>query len=139
MIRHAGLKVAVTVVLLTIAVVGLTIGSSLVFVIRFTALPPAGFLTTTTTAIAVATITAATDVENRPTVIGNTESLAKFNVEVLSEAPPHPPPDHAITGWTSRPHHETLITFEWLMAYPSHPLRIRTPTVVPVGVFYFTY
>ena len=90
------MKVAVTVVLLTIAVVGLTIGSSLVFVIRFTALPPAGFLTTTTTAIAVATITAATDVENRPAVIGTTDSLAKDNVNV----PSHP---HPIAGWTSGP------------------------------------
>lgn len=100
MIRHAGLSTAFAVVLLTIAVVGFAISSLLVFVIRFTALPTAGFLAATITAIAVATITAATDVENRPTVIGTTESLAKDNVDVPSDVPPHP---HPIAGWTSGP------------------------------------
>ena len=100
MIRHAGLKLAVAVVLLTIAVVGFTIGSLLVFAIRFTALLPAGFLAATITAIAVATITATADVENRPTATGHTESLAKDNIDVPSEVPPHP---HPIAGWTSGP------------------------------------
>ena len=99
MIRHAGLKLAVAVVLL-IAVVGLAIGSLLVFAIRFTALLPAGLLPATITAIVVATITATADVENGPTATGHTESLAKDNVDVPSEMPPHP---HPIAGWTSGP------------------------------------
>ena len=100
MIRHAGLSAALTVVPLTIAVVGFAIGSLLVFAIRFTALPLAGFLAATITAIVVATITATADVENRPTATGYTESLAKDNVDVPSEVLPHP---HPIAGWTSGP------------------------------------
>ena len=100
MIRHAGWSPALTVVPLTIAVVGFAIGSLLVFAIRFTALPLAGFLAATITAIAVATSTATADVENGPTVTGHTESLAKDNVDVSSEMPPHP---HPIAGWTSGP------------------------------------
>lgn len=100
MIRHAGLSPALTVILLTIAVVGSAIGGLLVFAIRFTVLPPASFLAATITAIAVATVTAATNIENRSTVIGNTESLAKDNVSVPSDVPPHP---HLIADWTSRP------------------------------------
>ena len=91
------MKLAVAVVLLTIAVVGFAIGSLLVFPIRFTALLPAGLLTATITAIAVATITAATDVENGPTAIGNTKSLPKNTFGML---PSHP---HPIAGWTSGP------------------------------------
>ena len=100
MIRHAGLKLAVAVVLLTIAVVGPAIRTLLVFAIRFTTLPPSSVLAATIAAIAVATITATADVENRFTATGHTESLAKDNVGVPSEVPPHP---HPITGWTSRP------------------------------------
>jgi hypothetical protein len=88
---------AVAVVALTIAVIGPAIRSLLVFAIRVTALLPSGFLAATITAIAVATITAATDVENGPTVIGNTDALAENNPGVL---PPHP---HPIAGWTSGP------------------------------------
>ena len=98
MIRHAGLSLALTIVLLTIAVVGLAVGSLLVFAIGFAVLPLAGSLAARITAIAVASITAATDVENRPTVIGNTESLAKDNVGVPSDVSSHP---HPIAGWTS--------------------------------------
>ena len=100
MIRHAGWSPALTVVPLTIAVVGFAIGSLLVFAIRFTALPLAGFLAATITAIAVATITATADVETQPTTFGNTESLAKDNVGVPSDVSPHP---HPIAGWTSGP------------------------------------
>ena len=96
--RHAGLNSAFTVVLLTIAVVLFAIRSLLVFVIRFTELPLAGFLAAILTAIAVAPITAATDIENSPTVIGTTESLAKDNVP--SDVPSHP---HRIASWTSGP------------------------------------
>ena len=89
-----------TVVPLTIAVVGFAIGSLLVFAIRFAALLLAGFLAATITAIAMATITATADVENRPTATGHTESLAKDNAGVSSKVPPHP---HPIAGWTSGP------------------------------------
>lgn len=98
--RHAGLNLAFTVVLLTIAMVLFAIRSLLVFVIRFTELPLAGFLAAIITAIAVATITAATDIEHCPTVIGTTKSLAKDNVNVGSAEPSHP---HLIAGWTSGP------------------------------------
>ena len=98
MIRHAGSDLPVAVVPLTIAVVGLAIGRLLVFVIRFTALPPAGFLPATLTAIALATITAATDVERRPAVFATTESLAKDNLDVPSNVHPY-----LIAGWTSGP------------------------------------
>jgi len=99
MIRHAGLKLTFKVVLLTIAVVLFALGRLLVFVIRFTKLPAASSLAATITAIAMATITAATNVKHRPTVIGTTESLAKDNVVPLA-APPH---RHPIAGWTSGP------------------------------------
>jgi hypothetical protein len=96
LIRHAGLSLPLTVVLLTVAVVGFAIRRLLVFAIRFTALTPPGFLAATITAIAVSTIAAATDVENRPTAIGNTESLAKDNIGVPSAVPPHPHPNRGL-------------------------------------------
>jgi hypothetical protein len=99
LIDQAGLKLALAVVPLMIAVVRAAMGSLLVFAIRFAELPPAGLLTATIMAIAVATITAAADVEKRPTVIVTTESSAKDNVDMPSEVP-HPQP---IAGWTSRP------------------------------------
>ena len=97
--RHAGVSLAFTVVLLTIAVVLFAIRSLLVFVIRFTELPLAGVLAAIITAIAVATITAATNIEHCPTVIGTAESLAKDNV--VSSALPHS--STPIAGWTSGP------------------------------------
>jgi len=101
LIRHGNFQsVAFAVIPLTIAVVLPPMRSLLVFAIGFTALPPACFLAATITAITVATITAATDVEHRSTAFGNTESLAKDDVDVLSSVPPHP---HPIAGWTSGP------------------------------------
>ena len=96
--RHAGFSVAFTVVLLTIAVVLFAIRSLLVFVICFTELPLAGFLAAILTAIAVATITTATDIENHATV--TTKSLAKDNLSMGSDVPSHP---HRVAGWTSGP------------------------------------
>lgn len=131
--RHTGLSMALTVVLLTIAVVLFAIGRLLVFVIRFTALPPAGSLAATLTAIAVATITAATDVEDRPTVISTTESLAKDNV-VPSPVPPHP---HPIAGWTSGRHHETLMTLRVVDCLSVDRYEFRPQPFARLGSFIF--
>ena len=91
------MTLAIAVVLLMIAVVGSAMGSLLVFAIRFAALLPAGLLAATIAAIAMATITAGTDVENSPTAFGNTKSLPKSRLRMLS---PHP---HPIAGWTREP------------------------------------
>jgi hypothetical protein len=98
--RHASLSLAFTVVLLTIAMVGFAVRRLLVFVIGFTQLPLAGLLAAVVTAIAVATVTTATDIENGATAIATTTSLPKNNVSVRSDMPSHP---HWIAGWTSGP------------------------------------
>ena len=98
MIRHAGgggFRPTFAVIPLTIAVVGLTVGRLLVFAIGFTPLPAAGLLTARITAIPMASITTATNMENRPTTIGQAKSLTKGNFDVF---PPHP---HPVVGWTS--------------------------------------
>jgi hypothetical protein len=96
LIRHANFGAALAVVALTITVVELPLRALLMFAVGFTALLAAGFLSTTITAITVATITTAADEENGPTAFGRTEPLAKDSPGL----PPHP---HPIAGWTSGP------------------------------------
>jgi len=96
LIRHAFFPVTSAVLPLTIAMIRSAFGSSLMFAIGLTALLPAGFLAATITAIAVPTITTATDIKNRGTANSNTKALPKHNTSV--SAHPHP-----ITGWTSTP------------------------------------
>jgi len=101
LIRHAfSWSPTFAVIPLTIAVVVLTIRSLLILAIGFTTLLPAGFLAATITAIALATITTATDVKNGPTAVGNAEPLAKNNLDMPSGVPSHP---HPIARWTSGP------------------------------------
>jgi hypothetical protein len=90
------LELTIAVLLLTIPVVSTAIRTLLMLAIGFTALPSAGTLPATIAAIAVATIAAATDVENGSAIVGNTEAPPK---NTLMAAASHP---HRIAGWTSR-------------------------------------
>ena len=88
MIRHGGsngFQLAIAVISLTIAVVGLAILGLLVFAIRFTPLLPSGFPAAVLVTITMTTIATA-----------NALSRAKNNLGVF---PPHP---HPLAGWTSR-------------------------------------
>jgi hypothetical protein len=89
LIRHAGLKLPVAIILLTITMIGLAIVCLLVFAIGFTVLALADFLSAIFTAIALSSIAAATDKELRATIGGQTESLAKDNTIVPSLAAAH--------------------------------------------------
>ena len=93
MIRHAADYLAVAVIPLPIAVVGLAIVGLLVFTIRFTPLSPSSFLAAVLTAVTMSAITAAADVENNCTT--TTRSSTKNNTRILA---PHP---HLVAGWTS--------------------------------------
>lgn len=75
MIRHA-YSAAFAVISLTIAMVQLPLGTLLVLAVGLTTLLAAGFLAAAITAIAVATITTAADVELGSTATGYTKSLA---------------------------------------------------------------
>jgi hypothetical protein len=128
--RHAGLNLAFTIVQLTIAVVVFAIRRLLVFVIRFTELPLAGFVAAIFTAIAVPPITAATDIENCPTVIGTTESLAKNNVRW--DVPAHP---HRIAAGQAGHHHETLILLRVVDCLSGHRYESRPQPGQRLGSF----
>lgn len=96
MIRHGGsngFHLAIAVISLTIAVVGLAILGLLVFAIRFTPLLPSRFLAAVLVTITMTTIATATDIEEAATA--NALSRAKNNLGVF---PPHP---HPLADWTS--------------------------------------
>ena len=96
MIRHAGLDTALPVSALTVAVVEPPLETLLMFAVGLTALLAPDFVAAVITAIAVAAITTAADVENSPAAIGNTESLPKNSFGLSS----HP---HLVADWTSGP------------------------------------
>lgn len=97
MIRHGGrngFQLAIAVISLTIAVVGLAVLGLLVFAIRFTPLLPSSLLAAVLVTITMTTIATAADIEEAATA--NALSRAKNNLGVF---PPHP---HPLAGWTSR-------------------------------------
>jgi hypothetical protein len=96
LIRHAssGVRLALTVISLTITVVGLAILCLLILAIRLTPLLPSSFLTAVITAVSMPTIATAADVKHDATP--NTPSLPKNTFGVFL---PHP---HPVAGWTSR-------------------------------------
>jgi len=94
LIRHAYRSAAFAVIPLPIAMIELPLGTLLVLAVGLTTLLAAGFLAAAITAIAVATITTAADVELGSTATRHTKSLAKPSFRLA----PHP---HPFAGWTS--------------------------------------
>ena len=77
MIRHAGSGQAVPVIALAIPVIEAAFGTLLMQAVGLAALPAAGFVATVGAAIALPSVTTATDEELRTTVLGVAETLSK--------------------------------------------------------------